>query len=712
MNRFGTTDIKYLKGVGPERAKVLASEFGIRTFRDLLYYFPFRYTDRSRYFAISELQENMPSVQIRGSFVRFSEEGEGARRRLCGTFTDGHRMLETVWFSHIDRIRAGLRIGKPYVIFGKPNFYRGIFSMSHPEIEEFDSTKPREGLRGHYSVTEKSQKRMVTSRTFSTLTRNLLDHKDYGNITETLPREIVERYHLMPLAEALENMHFPRNNDALQRARERMKMEELYYIEMHILRFSRERGVFVKGPVLRHVGKKFNKFYSEVIPFPLTGAQKRVIREIRADVLTGRQMNRLVQGDVGCGKTLVAFMSMLIAVDNGYQASLMAPTEILATQHYENLKQWGDAIGVEVRLLTGSTRQSERREIAAGLADGSIKILIGTHALIEDTVQFSNLGMAVIDEQHRFGVAQRARMWKKSALAPHVLVMTATPIPRTLAMTVYGDLDVSVIDELPPGRKPVTTLVRYDNNRESVDRLLGIELEAGRQIYMVYPLVHENDKLELKSVEQGFEMACDKFGRYGVCLVHGQLKPDEKDRQMELFVSGKARVMVATTVIEVGVNVPNASVMVIENAERFGLAQLHQLRGRVGRGADKSFCILMTHPKTASDTRKRLNIMEQTTDGFLISEADMNIRGPGDMEGTQQSGLAFNLRVASLATDGQLVARAREAANLTLDAEPSLLRGGIAARKHGEPFSTASLEIIRREMALRFESQYDWSLIS
>lgn len=712
MNRFGTADIKYLKGVGPERAKVLESEYGIRTFRDLLYYFPFRYTDRSRYFAIGELQENMPAVQIRGSFIGFSMEGEGRRRRLCGTFSDGQRMMETVWFSHVDRIRAGLQLGKPYVIFGKPNFYRGVFSMTHPEIELFDAVRPREGLRGHYSVTEKSQKRMLTTRTFSTMLRNLLDHKDFKSIGETLPREIVDGFHLMPLAEALENMHFPRNNDALQRARERMKMEELYYIEMHILRFSRERGVFVKGPVFRHVGEKFNKFYSDVIPFPLTEAQKRVIREIRADVLTGRQMNRLVQGDVGSGKTLVAFMAMLIAVDNGFQASLMAPTEILATQHYENLRQWGRDIGVEVRLLTGSTRQAERREISEGLADGAVQILIGTHALIEDTVRFRNLGMAVIDEQHRFGVAQRARMWKKSTLAPHVLVMTATPIPRTLAMTVYGDLDVSVIDELPPGRKPVTTLVRFDNNRESVDRLLRAELNAGRQIYMVYPLVHESETLELKSVESGYAAACDKFGEYGVCLVHGQLKPDEKERQMELFVSGKARVMVATTVIEVGVNVPNASVMVIENAERFGLAQLHQLRGRVGRGADKSYCILMTHPKTGSDTRKRLNIMEQTADGFLISEADMNIRGPGDMEGTQQSGLAFNLRVASLATDGQLVARAREAANLTLDAEPSLMRGGNFAEPKGNRFAQVSVEIIRREMALRFDSHYDWSLIS
>ena len=463
------------------------------------------------------------------------------------------------------------------------------------------------------------------------------------------------------------------------------------------------------------IGEKFNRFYSECLPFELTGAQKRVLKEIRADMKTGRQMNRLVQGDVGSGKTMVAFMSMLMAIDNHYQAALMAPTEILATQHYETLREWGDKLGLRVELLTGSTRARQRREIGEGLLDGSVNILIGTHALLEDAVKFSRLGLVVIDEQHRFGVAQRAKMWAKSETAPHVLVMTATPIPRTLAMTVYGDLDVSVIDELPPGRKPVTTLLRYDDNRMEVNRLLGRELAAGRQVYVVYPLITENPKLELKSVEEGYNRICGIFPQYKVCCVHGRMKADVKEEQMQKFVSGEARILVSTTVIEVGVNVPNASVMLIENAERFGLSQLHQLRGRVGRGADQSYCVLVTKQKIAGTTKKRLQIMTETSDGFLISEADMKLRGPGDMEGTQQSGLAFSLKLANLATDGQILNYARDCAERVLNANPQLVETrGAEARGNGQrlPLSAESVDLLRRELQLRFARKFDWSQIS
>ena len=715
MNRLAATDIKYLKGMGDARAKLFASELDIHTFRDLLYTFPFRYVDRSRFFMISELTDDMPLVQIRGRFVRFSVEGEGAKTRLVGLFTDGRGMMEIVWFARIKQIKAMYSTGVEYVVFGRPSFYRGAFSMAHPEVDRFDPAKPPQGLRGVYTLTEKMRGKQITARTFNTLLTNLFEHEKVRGMQETLPEETVKALNLMPLREAIYNMHFPTSHAALKAARERMKFEELFYVEMHILRYARERGEKISGIPFPRIGRAFNDFYSKVLPFPLTGAQKRVLHEIRDDMGSGRQMNRLLQGDVGCGKTLVAFMSMLMAVDNGYQACMMAPTEILATQHFENLKEWGDRIGVSVRLLTGSTGTAARREIHAGLADGSINILVGTHALIEDTVEFSRLGLAVIDEQHRFGVEQRARMWKKNSVAPHVLVMTATPIPRTLAMTVYGDLEVSVIDELPPGRKPVDTLLRYEEQRQSVYSLVGRELRAGRQAYIVYPLIHENEKLSLKSLEEGYEKICDTFPSYEVCKVHGQMKPAEKDHQMDLFVSGQARIMVATTVIEVGVNVPNASVMIIENAERFGLSQLHQLRGRVGRGADKSFCILMSHPNIGKDTRKRLNIMTETTDGFLVSEADMKIRGPGDMEGTQQSGIAFNLRIADLARDGQIISLARDEARRVLDGNPRLLafsRADAPPPPGGRQLSEQGLALVASEMRLRFAKTFDWSMIS
>lgn len=726
---FFDTDIKFLKGVGERRAKTLTDEFGLRTFRDLAFMFPYKYVDRSRFYDIAELSGDMPMVQIRGSFISFSEEGEGARKRLVGIFTDGRKMMQTVWFSKITAIRGLYHPGVEYVIFGKPSLFRNVWSMAHPEVSKFNPENPPSGFRGIYSLSETSRKKGFTARSISSLVENLLRHPGFQTVPETLPQEVVSAYRLMPLKEAIANLHFPENPESLQKARERMKFEELFYLQLHILRFSRERSQRIRGEVFARIGKYFNGFYNEVLPFPLTGAQKRVLREIRADMRTGRQMNRLLQGDVGSGKTLVAFMTMLMAADNGCQSALMAPTEILATQHYETVREWAVPLGLRVELLTGSTRVRQRRIIHEGLENGDIDIIVGTHALIEDTVKFRRLGVAVIDEQHRFGVAQRASMWQKSAIAPHVLVMTATPIPRTLAMTVYGDLDVSVIDELPPGRKPVTTLLRFDENRGEVNRLLGRELATGRQAYIVYPLITENPKLELKSVENGLERISGIFPQYKVCMVHGRMKPDVKEEQMRRFISGEARIMVATTVIEVGVNVPNASVMVIENAERFGLSQLHQLRGRVGRGSDKSYCVLVTKEKTGGDTRKRLGIMTETSDGFVISEADMRMRGPGDMEGTQQSGLAFSLQVANLTTDGQILSLAREAAGRILDAHPELLERESGRHDGQVPESTSimpltaqnqkilalspsGIDTLRTELRYRFAKTIDWSRIS
>lgn len=570
----------------------------------------------------------MPFVQIRGRFISFQFDGEGARKRLTGLFTDGERLMQVVWFARVNAIRDAYKTGVDYVLFGRPTPYRGDFNMAHPEVTVYNPENPPKGFEGVYNITDKIRKAGYSPKFISGLAKNILAHPGFATIQDTLPPEVIEAYRLMPLKETIRNLHFPESTQKLQKARERMKFEELFYLQLHILRFSRARSRKVKGQIFAHIGRYFNDFYTHCLPFELTGAQKRVLREIRGDMRTGRQMNRLLQGDVGSGKTMVAFMSMLMACDNGYQSALMAPTEILATQHYDTLHAWAQDLGVNVRLLTGNTRTKERREIHEGLLNGSIDIIVGTHALIEDTVQFKSLGLVVIDEQHRFGVAQRARMWAKNSIPPHVLVMTATPIPRTLAMTVYGDLEVSVIDELPPGRKPVETLLRYDDNRMEVNRLLGRELAAGRQVYVVYPLISDNPKLELKSVEAGYERICGIFPQYKVCCVHGRMKPDVKDAQMQKFVTGEARILVATTVIEVGVNVPNASVMLIENAERFGLSQLHQLRGRVGRGADKSYCILVTRQAIGGDTRKRLNIMTETTDGFLISEADMRLRGP------------------------------------------------------------------------------------
>ncbi len=693
------TDIQYLHGVGPKRAELLARELNVRSFYDLLYYFPFRYIDRSTVHHISSLSGEMPYIQLRGRFTSFTPHGEGARRRLHALFSDGTGSIEVVWFNRVKYISGQYNTSTVYTLFGKPTLFNGHYSMTHPEIDVFTPESASHGLVGVYGVTDKLRNRSVTSRTLQQLVANLLKSEAVQDIKETLPASIRSKRRLMPLDKALRAIHVPADVTELQQAQRRLKYEELFFLQLNILKNIKGRSRQVPGLIFARVGEAFNRFYREVLPFPLTGAQKRVLREIRNDVGSGKQMNRLLQGDVGSGKTIVALMSALLAIDNGYQACIMAPTEILATQHYESISEMAGKIGVKVALLTGSTRKKLRDETHAGLLDGDIKILIGTHALIEEGVRFANLGLAIIDEQHRFGVAQRAKLWEKNSTPPHVLVMTATPIPRTLAMTVYGDLDVSVIDELPPGRKPVTTVMRYENNRQDVYRFIGDELRNGRQAYIVYPLIEETKKMEqLKAVEAGYEQVCDTFHSYQVAMVHGRMKPAEKDYQMQLFASGKASILVATTVIEVGVNVPNASVMVIENAERFGLSQLHQLRGRVGRGADQAYCILMTKHNITSDTRHRLTVMTQTCDGFVVAEEDMKLRGPGDMEGTQQSGIAFNLRIANLASDGQLLQAARDDAQAILDADPTL--------------SSPEGKQLEAQMSTIFNNEINWGLIS
>lgn len=690
------TDIKYLAGVGPKRAELLNKQLGIRSCRDLLYYFPFRYVDRSRIYTIAELTSDMPDIQIKGHFVSFTIHGEGAKRRLQGLFSDGTGIIDVVWFNRVKSISESYHTGIEYILFGKPSIFNGHPNLVHPEIEPaVEESRPR-GLQGVYNLTDTLRNRSFTSKTIRTLVHNLFDK--IKSLPETLPQSVREKYRLIGLYDALSNIHMPTSLDMLQKAKLRLKFEELFLIQLNILKYAKTRKAEVRGFMFPRIGSHFNRFYSEVLPFSLTEAQKQVIREIRDDMRTGRQMNRLLQGDVGSGKTIVALMSALIAADNGFQTCIMAPTEILATQHYESLSAMCDKIGVKIELLTGSTKKSKREEIANGLLDGSIHILVGTHAVIEDNVNFRRLGLVVIDEQHRFGVAQRAKLWSKNVNPPHVLVMTATPIPRTLAMTVYGDLDVSAITQLPPGRKPIATLLKYENSRTSVNQIIRKELQSGRQVYIVYPLIQENEKLDLKNVEDGFQYARETFSDFNVGLVHGKMKPADKDRQMQLFATGKTQILVATTVIEVGVNVPNASVMIIENAERFGLSQLHQLRGRVGRGADQSYCILMTKPDISKDTRRRLEIMTETSDGFQIAEADMQLRGPGDIEGTQQSGIAFNLRIANLAADGQIVRIARECADAILNADLAL--------EH--PDNRLLAEQLRRH----FGKTIDWSRIS
>lgn len=671
MLDLSTRDIKYLPGVGPQRASLLAKELNIVSFKDLLYYFPYKYVDRSRIYTIREIDGNMPYIQLRGKFLSFETFGEGRQRRLVGHFSDGTGVMDAVWFQGLKFVMGKIKAGVEYIIFGKPTVFGGRINVAHPDVDEADElTVGNMGLQPYYNTTEKMKRMLINSHAVEKLMRNLFHAIQREPFEETLSPWMVESFHLMPLAEALYNIHFPQNPELLRKAQYRLKFEELFYVQLNILRYTKERRNKFRGLPFEHVGEIFNTFYSQNLPFQLTGAQKRVIKEMRRDMGSGRQMNRLLQGDVGSGKTLVALMTMLIALDNGYQSCMMAPTEILANQHYETICRFLAGMNVRVELLTGNVKGKRRETILKDLLTGDVKILIGTHAVIEDTVNFSSLGLVVIDEQHRFGVAQRAKLWSKNIYPPHVLVMTATPIPRTLAMTLYGDLDVSVIDELPPGRKPIQTVHQFDNRRASLYAFIRKQIEAGRQVYIVYPLIQESEKMDIKNLEDGYTNICEEFPEYRVSKVHGKMKPAEKDAEMQRFLAKQTQIMVATTVIEVGVNVPNASVMVIENAEWFGLSQLHQLRGRVGRGADQSYCILVTGYKLSEETRKRISIMVETNDGFEIAEADLKLRGPGDLEGTQQSGVAFDLKIADIARDGQLLQYVRDIAERLLDEDP------------------------------------------
>ena len=717
--------ITYLPGIGPQRAKLLEGELGIKTWRDLLYTFPYKHIDRSRLYKIRELTTEMPFVQVMGQFRSFEEAGQGRKHRLTGHFWDGEMFLDVTWFNGIRFIKQSVKTGRDYILFGRPGVYGGRLTVTHPDLDDPESTAlSKMSMQPYYTTTERMKKAGMTSRTMERFTSTLMG-KLAWTLPETLPQYLIERLHLMPLDRALRAAHYPASADELARANMRLKFEELFFIQLVIMSYARRRQKERVGYRFTRVGEMFNTFYSRYLPFPLTEAQKRVIREMHADMKSGRQMNRLLQGDVGSGKTLVALMVMLIAVDNGFQTCIMAPTEILAEQHLQTFRDLLRDMPVRVELLTGNVKGKRRKAIEEGLRDGSVNILIGTHAVIEDNVQFRSLGLAIIDEQHRFGVAQRAKLWEKRTAPspnpspaeegrfaaeslpprgevggglPHVLVMTATPIPRTLAMTLYGDLDVSVIDELPPGRKPVRTIHIYDNQPEQLSRGIVREIEAGHQVYVVYPLVKESEKLDLKNVQDEYIHLQEVFPQYKISMVHGQMKPAEKDAEMQRFVSGETQILVATTVIEVGVNVPNASVMIIQNAERFGLSQLHQLRGRVGRGAEQSYCILVSNFKLSAETRKRLQIMTETNDGFEIAEADLKLRGPGDLEGTQQSGIAFNLHLANLARDGQLVQMARDTAAFVLDADPELQASENALLLH-------HLKELR-------EKHRDWSQIS
>lgn len=667
MFNITAQDIKYLQGVGPQRASVLNKEINIYTLNDLLHYYPYKYIDRSRLYYISEIDGEMPYIQIKGTILSFETLGEGRQRRLVAHFSDGTGIIDLIWFQGIKYIISKYKVREEYIVFGKPTVFNGRYNIAHPDIDKADEIALSSlGLRPYYNTTEKMKRGNLNSHAIEKLMQNALNLLKEP-ISETIPQYIIDEHHLISLDKAIHEIHFPHSADRLRKAQYRLKFEELFYVQLNILRYSKERQMKFRGLNFSKVGDYFNDFYFNNLPFQLTGAQKRVIKEIRNDTGSGRQMNRLLQGDVGSGKTLVALMSMLIALDNGYQACMMAPTEILAQQHYESLKKLLFGMNVRVELLTGSIKGKKRETILNALLTGDVNILIGTHAVLEDNVNFSSLGIVVIDEQHRFGVAQRAKLWSKSNTPPHILVMTATPIPRTLAMTLYGDLDVSVIDELPPGRKPIKTVHQFDNRRHSLYESIRKQIEEGRQIYIVYPLIKESEKIDIKNLEEGYEHVCEEFPQYKVSVVHGKMKPGDKEEEMQKFVTGETQIMVATTVIEVGVNVPNASVMVIENAERFGLSQLHQLRGRVGRGADQSYCILVTGYKLSEETRKRIQIMVDTNDGFEIAEADLKLRGPGDMEGTQQSGIAFDLKIANLAKDGQIVQYVRNVAEKVID---------------------------------------------
>lgn len=665
-------DIMYLSGVGPKRKDILNQQINVKTWGDMLEYYPYKYVDRSKIYRINELTGDMPYVQIKGKILSFEEYAMGARKkRIVAHFSDGFGVADLVWFNGAKYVYQDYKVGEEYIVFGKPSLFKDRYQIAHPDIEKAANVQLSEmGMQPYYITSEKMKNRGLTSRAMEKITKTLVTKIPQGAIPETLLPVQITRLHLLSREDALRRIHYPKSLDDVQRAQVRLKFEELFYVQLNILRYATENRKKYKGYIFSNVGEIFNSFYQNNLSFELTGAQKRVIHEIRDDMRSGRQMNRLLQGDVGSGKTLVALMSMLIAIDNGFQACIMAPTEILAEQHLATISEFLNGMDIRIELLTGIVKGKRRQAVLEGLADGSVKILVGTHAIIEDSVQFNNLGLAVVDEQHRFGVAQRAKLWAKNHQPPHVLVMTATPIPRTLAMTLYGDLDVSIIDELPPGRKPIMTLHKYDDQTTSLYEGIRQQVGAGRQVYIVFPLIEENEKTDLKNLEAGYESLCQIFPNMNIGKVHGRMKPKDKEAEMQKFASGETHILVATTVIEVGVNVPNASVMIILDAQRFGLSQLHQLRGRVGRGAKQSYCLLVTPHALATETRKRIDIMCDTNDGFRIAEADLKLRGPGDLEGTQQSGMAFDLKIANIARDGQIVQMARDEAQKIIDDDP------------------------------------------
>lgn len=690
--------ITYLPGVGPKKAEILRKEAGISSYEDLLFYFPYKYIDRSRFYKVAEVNGHMPYIQLKGRILYFETVGEGRTRRLVGKFTDGTGTIDLVWFKGLNYITEKYRPGVEYIVFGKPTEFGHIYNIPHPDVDPVEqAAQVAAGLTPFYNTSEKMKKSFLNSRVIQTLQYTLLSGLNW-ELPETLPSDILKRTGMISFQEAMRHIHFPESAAKLQQAQLRLKFDELFFIQLNILKTAGLRKRKLQGIVFPTVGAYFNTFYKDYLPFELTGAQKRVVKEIRADMGSGRQMNRLLQGDVGSGKTLVALLSMLLAVDNHCQACMMAPTEILANQHYATVRGFLKDMNIRVALLTGSTRKKEREKLLPAIASGEIQLVIGTHALIEETVVFASLGLAIIDEQHRFGVEQRSRLWTKNAVVPHVLVMTATPIPRTLAMTLYGDLDVSVIDELPPGRKPVRTLHRYDTKKAELYDFLRKEIRRGCQVYVVYPLIEGSEKLDYKNLEEGYEVFREVFPEFKVCMVHGRMKAADKETEMQRFISGEAQILMATTVIEVGVNVPNASVMVIESAERFGLSQLHQLRGRVGRGAEQSYCILVSSYKLSNDTRKRLEIMVGTSNGFEIAEADLRLRGHGDLEGTQQSGEGLDLKIANLAADGQILQLARDIAAGLLNEDPDL-----QAENH---------RILNERLKTLFTRKINWGMIS
>jgi ATP-dependent DNA helicase RecG len=694
---FFDTKIEFLKGVGPQRADLFHTELGIFTYGDLVQHYPFRHEDRTRFYKVSEISESMPCVQIRGKIDYLETVGAGHKARLVAYFVDDTGEIELVWFKGIPHFTKQLKRFTEYVVFGKPQYFGGKYSIVHPEMDLYDAVQAQEGgLVPVYNLTEKLRRKQIESKNIGKMIRQVLD-MGANHLRETLPSELISQYNLVSKREALENFHFPKNVQWLERATYRLKFEELFYNQIRLLKNKLVRKVEYQGQVFKSV-PTLTTFYNEHLPFDLTNAQKRVIKEIYRDMCSGKQMNRLLQGDVGSGKTIVAFICMLMAIDNGAQGCMMAPTEILADQHYHGLKAFADQLGIHIGILKGSSKTSERRVLHEQLESGEMKIIVGTHALLEDVVKFRNLGLCVIDEQHRFGVAQRAKLWQKNeSVYPHVLVMTATPIPRTLAMTLYGDLDVSVIDELPAGRKPIKTVHRYDANRLRVFGFLREQIQQGRQVYIVYPLIEESEKMDYKNLMDGFESIARAFPECQLSIVHGRMKPQDKDFEMQRFLKRETQIMVATTVIEVGVNVPNASVMVIENAERFGLSQLHQLRGRVGRGADQSYCVLMTDYKLGKEARLRIDTMVSTNNGFEIADMDLKLRGPGDIEGTQQSGI-LDLLIADLAKDAPILQEARHSAQELLENDPDLT----------SPRNTP----IRRHIESLRKEETNWSRIS